>query len=72
MSLMSIAVLYDTGCKVTYDDDECKVYFEGKIVWRGGREPSTKLWVLPLEPGKAKEVKIRWEKQEHQANLTIH
>ena len=31
-SLISIAVLCDAGCKVTYDDDECKVYFKGKVV----------------------------------------
>ena len=57
---------------MTYDDDECRVYFKGKIVWSGNREPSTKLWVLPLEPGKAREVKNRLEKQDHQANLAMH
>ena len=52
MSLISIAVLCDVGCKVTYDNGECKIYFEGKIVWMGNRKPFTKLWVRPLEPGK--------------------
>ena len=56
---------------MTYDDDECKVHFEGKILWRGNRDPSIKLWVLPLEPGKAREVENRWEKQDHQANSTM-
>ena len=38
----------------------------------GDREPSTKLWVLPLEPGKDREVKIPCEKQDHQVNLAMH
>ena len=42
-SLISIAVLCNAGYKVAYDGDECKVYFEGEIVWRGNRESSTKL-----------------------------
>ena len=37
---------------MTYDGDECKVYFEVKIVWRDNREFSTKLCVLLLESGK--------------------
>ena len=31
-SLISIAVLCDVGCKVIHNDDEYKMYFEGKIV----------------------------------------
>ena len=58
MSLILMAVLCDAGCNVTYDDDECGVYFKGRGVWSGNREPSTKLWVIPLEPGKAREVEI--------------
>ena len=54
--LVSIALLCDAGCKVMYDEDERKVYFKGKIVWRGNREPSTKLLVLPSEPSKEVEV----------------
>jgi len=49
-SLISIKVLCDAGCKVSYDDERCKVYFKNKLVWHGGREPTTQLWVLPLCP----------------------
>jgi hypothetical protein len=52
-SLISIKVLCDAGCKVSYDDEKCKVYFRNKLVWHGGREPTTQLWVLPLCPKQA-------------------
>ena len=32
-SLISIKILCDSGCKVTYDDDECRVYYNKKVVW---------------------------------------
>ena len=47
-SLLSIKILCDTRFKVTYDDDECRVYYNKKIVWLGKREPQTGLWILPL------------------------
>ena len=47
-SLISIKILCDAGCKVTYADDECRVYYTKKIVWLGKREPQTGLWILPL------------------------
>ena len=47
-SLISTAVLCNTGCRVTYDRDKCTVFYNNEATWRGNREPSTKLWVLPL------------------------
>ena len=47
-SLISIKKLCDAGCKVTYDDDECRIYYNKKIVWLGKIEPQTVLWILPL------------------------
>ena len=41
-------ILTDTGCKLIYDAHECRVYFRDKIVWTGGKEPMTGLWVLPI------------------------
>ena len=46
--LISIKILCDAGCKVTYNDDECRVYYNKKVVWLGKREPQTELWILPL------------------------
>ena len=36
------------GCKVTYDDDECRIYYNKKVVWIVKQEPQTGLWILPL------------------------
>ena len=47
-SLISIKILCDAGCKVIYEDDECRVYYNKKLVWLGQREPQTGLWILPL------------------------
>ena len=47
-SLISIKILCDAGCKVTYDDDECRVYYNKRLVWLGKREPQTGLWILLL------------------------
>jgi hypothetical protein len=54
-SLISMKILCDTGCKVIYDENTCSVYFNHKMMWIGQREPSTGLWVLPLDPTNAPE-----------------
>ena len=35
---------------MNYNGRNCLVYYKNKLVWKGVREPSTKLWVLPLVP----------------------
>ena len=47
-SLIPMKILTDAGCKVVYDAHECRVYFRDKIVWTGGKEPTTVLWVLHI------------------------
>ena len=47
-SLISIKMLIDAGCKVTYDTEHVKVFYKGNVVWKGTRESLTGLWVLPL------------------------
>ena len=69
-SLISIAVLCNTGCKVIYDGDECNIHFKNRVVWRGNREPSTKLWVLPKDPSQAEKQLQEIDHQE--ANFTMH
>jgi hypothetical protein len=49
-SLISINILRDAGCKVTYDEHTCRVTYNKKLVWNGHREPNTGLWVLSLSP----------------------
>ena len=47
-SLVSIKVLCDAGCTVTYHGNHCFVKRDGRVIWMGHREPTTGLWVLPL------------------------
>ena len=47
-SLVSIKMLIDVGCFVTYGKNVI-VYYEEKVVWMGPRENLTELWVLPLK-----------------------
>ena len=43
VSLVSIIFIFNAVCKVQYDEDICSVYYNSKLVWRGGREPQTRL-----------------------------
>ena len=33
-----------------FDEDKCRVYYKGKLVLTGGRDPVTELWQLPINP----------------------
>ena len=44
-SLISVRVLCNAGCRVIFDDQECRVYFKGKVVQVGYKDPSTNLWI---------------------------
>ena len=57
-SLVAVKQLADAGCKIIYDKEEVRVMYQGKVVWRGGREVSTGLWVLPLCPDNPEELQI--------------
>ena len=56
--IVYIKVLTDAGCKVIYDKDDCRVYFNENIVWADRKEPTTGLWVLPIKP-RAHKIKLR-------------
>ena len=53
-SLFSIKVLTDCGRNVIYDMNECQVYFKNEIVWVSKKEPTTGLWVLPVNSTEGK------------------
>jgi hypothetical protein len=53
-SLFRIRVLCKAGCKVVFDDDKCDVLYQGKLILRGYKDPSTDLWTLPIVPTPAK------------------
>ena len=50
-SLLYINILWNAGCKISYDKEKCLICFKNRIVCQGTREPSTILWFLPLSPG---------------------
>ena len=47
--LMSIQVLRDNGCTVTFTKRTVQVNKYGKTVLKGYREPATKLWRFPQD-----------------------
>ena len=49
-SLISTRKFCDGGCKVVFDAQECRVYYENKLVLTGDRDASTGLWRLPINP----------------------
>ncbi|KAL7425501.1 hypothetical protein ACHAXH_000250 [Discostella pseudostelligera] len=49
-SLVSTAKFCDAGYTVTFDALQCCVLDGPEIVLKGGRDPTTKLWRLPLRP----------------------
>jgi hypothetical protein len=47
-SLIGIRVLCNTGCKVIFAKTICNVIYDGKVILRGNKDPSTDLWTLPI------------------------
>lgn len=56
MSLIGIKTLVDAGWEVLFSNDDCIVLYKGSIVWKGGRQARTGLWVLPLSPNGIEEM----------------
>ena len=67
-SLISIKMLIDAGCKVTYDTKYVKVFYRGNVVWKGTRESLTGLWVLPLTQKEKIDQTIPHNTDNHTAN----
>ena len=57
MSLVGIKTLVDAGCEVLFSKDDCIVIYKGSIVWKGGRQARSGLWILPLSPDRIEEMK---------------
>jgi hypothetical protein len=47
-SLIGIRPLCKVGCKVIFDKKKCDVIFNGVVILRGFKDPSTNLWTLPI------------------------
>ena len=50
LSLISTRKFCDAGCRVVFDQSECRVYKDGILVLVGDRDPDTNLWRLPINP----------------------
>ena len=63
-SLIGIRILCKVGCWVVFTDTACYVKYNGKIILRGTKDPSTDLWVLPLTPKAINENQMKlWTSQ---------
>jgi len=49
-SLIGIRVLCDAGCEVLFTKTNCDVWYKGKVILSGTKDPSTDLWTLPIGP----------------------
>ncbi len=47
-SLIGIRPLCKVGCKVIFDNKKCDEVFDGVVILRGFKDPSTDLWTLPI------------------------
>jgi hypothetical protein len=47
-SLVGIHPLCKAGCRVIFDDEKCDVVYNGDVILRGYKDPSTDLWTLYL------------------------
>jgi hypothetical protein len=47
-SLIGIRPLCKVGCKVIFDNKKCNVVFNGVVIIRRFKDPSTNLWTLPI------------------------
>ena len=48
-SLVSVPVLCDAGCKVTFGEHNVQVTENNKVIIEGDRDAVTNLWLIPLE-----------------------
>jgi hypothetical protein len=46
--LIRIRVLCNAGCKVVFTKNKCDVWYNRKIILCGNKDPSTALWMLPI------------------------
>ena len=49
-SLISTKVFCDAGCKVFFDEFECKVYYKGELMLTGGCDKKTGMWKFTINP----------------------
>ena len=50
-SLIGIRPLCKAICKVVFDNKKCKVWYNGKVILAGAKDPATNLWTVPIPQG---------------------
>ena len=50
LSLISTKKCCEAGCKVVFDEEECRVYYKDELVLGGGRDKQTEMGQLPVNP----------------------
>ncbi len=45
-SLIGIQPLCKAGCKVVFDNEKCKVWYNGMVILARAKDPATNLWTL--------------------------
>ena len=48
--LIGIRVLCNAGCEVLFTKINCNVWYKGKVILSGTKDPSMDLWTLPIGP----------------------
>ena len=71
-SLISTRKFCDAGCKVVFDMHESCVYYQGKLVLTGDRNPTTQLWRLPINPTGKSTNAFSYLDLQTRANQTVH
>jgi hypothetical protein len=47
-SLIGIRPLCNAGCKATFDNNKCNVFYNGNVILQGYKDLETNLWMLPI------------------------
>jgi len=43
-----LGILCKAGCEVIFDNEKCRVTFNGKTIMTGSKDPTSDLWMLPI------------------------
>jgi hypothetical protein len=48
-SLLGTRGLCKAECNVVFDDKTCCIYYKGKLILTGFKDPTSNLWTLPID-----------------------
>jgi hypothetical protein len=71
-ALLSIGLLCDNGCTATFDADTVSITLNGAILLTGYRDPTSRLWKIPLGQTQAPSPRATLQPMPHQAYSAYH